>query len=322
MEKRRIKLSIIIPLLNEAESLPELYERILSVLKTHPYDYEMIFVDDGSNDHSWKVLKQLAAKDPRIKAYRFRKNYGKSQALHLGFKEASGDVVVTMDADLQDDPAEIPEMVRMVADEGYDMVSCWKKKRKDPVLKKNLPSKIFNWAARKVSGIPLHDFNCGLKVYRSDVVKNISVYGEMHRFIPFLVKQAGFKKIGEKPVRHHPRKYGKTKFGSDRFIKGVLDLISLWFLLRFSKRPMYLFGSMGIIMFIIGFISVLIIFGVKAYKLYHGIPTHLVTDRPWFYIALTAVILGIQFFLAGFLGEMILQQRHRDGDYAVSEKIN
>jgi glycosyltransferase involved in cell wall biosynthesis len=285
-------------------------------------DYELIFIDDGSTDNSWQIIGKLNEKDKKVKGFKFRRNYGKSQALHLGFKEATGDVVITMDADLQDNPGEIPELVKMIVEEGYDLVSCWKKNRKDPVLSKNIPSKIFNWAARKVSGIKLHDFNCGLKAYRNEVVKNIHVYGEMHRFIPFLAKEAGFTKIGEKPVKHQARKYGKTKFGSDRFIKGVLDLITLWFLMKFSKRPMYLFGSWGLLMFLVGFIAVLVIFGVKAYKLYYNIPTHLVTDRPWFYVALTSVILGVLFFLAGFLGELILQQSKRGGDYAVAEKLS
>ncbi len=321
MEKRKLKLSIVIPLLNEAESLPELHAWLKKVLDENGFDYEILFIDDGSTDASWEVIKSLYEQDQRIRAFRFRRNYGKSQALHLGFKEASGDVVITMDADLQDNPEEIPEMVRMITDEGYDMISCWKKHRKDPVLKKNLPSKVFNWAARKVSGIYLHDFNCGLKAYRKEVVKNIRLYGEMHRFIPFLVKQAGFSEIGEKPVKHQARKYGYTKFGSDRFVKGVLDLITLWFLMKFSRRPMYLFGSLGLIMFLIGFVAVSVILSIKAYKLYHNIPTHLVTDRPWFYIALTAIILGVQFFLAGFLGELFLQQHKRDGDYAVVDRV-
>jgi len=320
MEERKIDISVIIPLLNEAESLRELYGRLKQVLEKEAYSHEIIFIDDGSSDGSWEIIKDLAASDSAVRGFKFRKNYGKSQALHLGFKEARGNVVVTMDADLQDEPAEIPGLVGMI-EEGYDLVSCWKKKRRDPLLSKNLPSKIFNWAARKVSGINLHDFNCGLKAYRREVVKSVPMYGEMHRFIPFLAKQSGFEKIGEKPVVHHPRKYGKTKFGSDRFVKGILDMITLWFLLRFSKRPMYLFGGLGLFMFFIGLLAVGVILGVKAWKLYKGIPTHLVTDRPWFYIALTALLAGIQFFLAGFLGEMILQSDRRGGNYAVEEKV-
>ncbi len=322
MEERKLKLSVVIPLLNEEESLEELYRWLTRVLKKTSHEYEIIFIDDGSRDNSWTVIKSLASSDKHVRGFKFRKNYGKSQALHLGFKESRGDIVITMDADLQDNPEEIPEMVRMIVKEDYDLVSCWKKNRRDPVLKKNIPSKIFNAAARFISGIELHDFNCGLKAYKREVVKNINLYGEMHRFIPFLAKQAGFEKIGEKPVKHQARKYGKTKFGSDRFIKGVLDLITLWFLLRFSKRPMYLFGGLGLLMFLIGFVSVFIILGIKAYKLYMQIPTHLVTDRPWFYIALTAIILGVIFFLAGFLGELILQQSRRGGDYSIVEKIN
>ncbi|NPA42978.1 MAG: glycosyltransferase family 2 protein [Chlorobi bacterium] len=315
-------LSVVIPLLNEEESLEELYRWLVSVLEKEGYTFEILFIDDGSTDGSWEIIRRLAEGDPRVRGFRFRRNYGKSQALHLGFKEARGETVITMDADLQDNPEEIPALVRMIREQGYDLVSCWKKVRRDPVLTKNLPSKIFNWAARRVSGISLHDFNCGLKAYRREVVKKIPMYGEMHRFIPFLAIQAGFDKIGEKPVKHMPRKYGRSKFGSDRFIKGVLDMITLWFLLRFSKRPMYLFGGLGLIMFLIGFLAIAVILGIKAYKLYRGIPTHLVTDRPWFYIALTALLAGIQFFLAGFLGELILQTDKRGGDYDVAEQTH
>jgi len=284
-----MKVSVVIPLLNEAESLPELYTKLSGVLGRHYDDYEIIFIDDGSTDDSWAVIRRLAAEDPHVKGIKFRKNFGKSQALDAGFKKAQGDVVITMDADLQDDPEEIPALVDMIVRDGYDLVSCWKKKRHDPVLTKNLPSKLFNWAARSVSGIKLHDFNCGLKAYKSAVIKQIKIYGEMHRYIPFLAKQAGFEKIGEKPVKHHARKYGQTKFGSDRFIKGVLDLITLWFHMRFSRRPMYLFGGLGLLMFLIGGISVAIILGIKAYKLYYHLPTHLVTDRPWFYISIASI---------------------------------
>jgi len=316
-----MKVSVVIPLLNEAESLPELYERLTGVLGHSAGDYEIIFVDDGSTDDSWAIISSLAERDSHIHGIKFRRNFGKSQALDAGFKKATGDVVVTMDADLQDDPDEIPGLIRMITEEGYDLVSCWKQKRKDPVLSKNLPSKLFNWAARMVSGIRLHDFNCGLKAYKSEVIKNIRVYGEMHRYIPFLAKQAGFERIGEKPVRHHARKYGETKFGSDRFIKGVLDLISLWFHMRFARRPMYLFGSLGLLMFFVGLVSVAIILGMKAYKLMHHLPTHLVTDRPWFYISIASMLLGSQFFLAGFLGELILQQGERAGYYQVEKEV-
>jgi glycosyltransferase involved in cell wall biosynthesis len=316
-----MKVSVVIPLLNEAESLPELYTKLTGVLRRHYDDYEIIFIDDGSTDDSWAVIRRWAAEDPHVKGIKFRKNFGKSQALDAGFKKAQGDVVITMDADLQDDPEEIPALVDMIVRDGYDLVSCWKKKRHDPVLTKNLPSKLFNWAARSVSGIKLHDFNCGLKAYKSAVIKQIKIYGEMHRYIPFLAKQAGFEKIGEKPVKHHARKYGQTKFGSDRFIKGVLDLITLWFHMRFSRRPMYLFGGLGLLMFLIGGISVAIILGIKAYKLYYHLPTHLVTDRPWFYISIASMILGSQFFLAGFLGELILQQHDRSGPYSIEEEL-
>ncbi len=312
-------ISLVIPLLNEAESLPELYDWITRVMAGEGFSYEIIFIDDGSTDDSWRIIEELSRKDPHVKGIKFRRNFGKSQALHAGFARAKGDVVITMDADLQDNPDEIPALYRMIRRDGFDLVSGWKKIRHDSVIKKNLPSKIFNWAARKVSGIPLHDFNCGLKAYRNDVVKNINVYGEMHRYIPFLAKNAGFTKIGEKAVKHQARKYGETKFGSDRFIKGVLDLISLWFLTKFSKRPMYLFGGLGILMFFIGSLAVAFILGIKAWKLWHRIPTHLVTDRPWFYIALASVILGVQFFLAGFIAEMLLQQSPRKGYYNIEK---
>jgi len=314
-------ISIVIPLLNEEESLPELYRWIEEVMHQNNFDFEIIFIDDGSTDNSWKIISDLTEKDQRVKAIKFRKNYGKSQALHAGFKKAQGDVVITMDADLQDNPEEIPELYQMIVKDNFDLVSGWKKKRYDSKIKKNLPSKLFNWAARKVSGLHLHDFNCGLKAYKNEVIKNINVYGEMHRYIPFLAKNAGFTKIGEKVVKHQARKYGETKFGSDRFIKGVLDLITLWFLTRFAKRPMHLFGSLGILMFLIGGLATLGILAVKAYKLYYHIPTHLVTDRPWFYIALAAMILGSQFFLAGFLGEMLINQNDKIVRYNIEKEI-
>jgi len=314
-------ISVVIPLLNEEESLPELYRWIEEVMKQNNFDFEIIFIDDGSTDNSWKIISDLTEKDRRVKAIKFRKNYGKSQALHAGFKKAQGDVVITMDADLQDNPEEIPELYQMIVKDNFDLVSGWKKKRYDSKIKKNLPSKLFNWAARKVSGLHLHDFNCGLKAYKNEVVKNINVYGEMHRYIPFLAKNAGFTKIGEKVVKHQARKYGETKFGSDRFIKGVLDLITLWFLTRFAKRPMHLFGALGILMFFIGAAATFGILGLKAYRLYQHIPTHLVTDRPWFYIALAAMILGSQFFLAGFLGEMLINQNDKIVRYNIEEEI-
>ena len=317
-----MQISLVIPLLNEAESLPELYRWITEVMQRGGYSYEIIFLDDGSTDNSWQIISDLAQKDKHVKGVKFRRNYGKSQALNAGFKIAKGDVVITMDADLQDNPGEIPALYDMIVNEDYDLVSGWKKKRYDSKIKKNLPSKIFNWAARKVSGLPLHDFNCGLKAYKNQVVKDIDVYGEMHRYIPFLVKNEGYTHIGEKVVKHQPRKYGETKFGSDRFIKGVLDLITLWFLTRFAKRPMHLFGALGILMFVIGGLATMFILAVKAYKLYYHIPTHLVTDRPWFYIALAAMILGSQFFLAGFLGEMFLKNNSKVSRYKIDKELN
>ncbi len=316
-----MQVSIVIPLLNEAESLPELHRWITEVMQKAGLTYEIIFLDDGSTDASWQIIKDLTSKDQHVKGVKFRRNYGKSQALHAGFAMAQGDVVITMDADLQDSPEEIPGLYQMIVKDGFDLVSGWKKVRHDSKIKKNIPSKLFNWAARKVSGLPLHDFNCGLKAYKNQVVKDIDVYGEMHRYIPFLAKNEGYTKIGEKVVQHQARKYGETKFGSDRFIKGVLDLITLWFLTRFAKRPMHLFGALGILMFVIGGLATLFILGVKAYKLYYHIPTHLVTDRPWFYIALAAMILGSQFFLAGFIGEMLIKNNPNVKRYKIDEEI-
>lgn len=314
-----MRLSIVIPLLNEEESLQELHGWIVSVMQSNRFLYEILFIDDGSTDGSWQVVRALAESDPNVRGIRFLKNYGKSQALHAGFKAAAGDIVITMDADLQDNPEEIPEMVRRVAEEGYHLVSGWKKKRYDSLLMKNLPSKLFNWAARKTSGVRLHDFNCGLKAFRSEVVKSIEVSGEMHRYIPVLVKNAGFTKIGEQVVQHQARKYGKTKFGAERFINGFLDLITIWFVSKFGKRPMHLFGALGVLMFVIGF----------GFSLYLGIeklflnPTgRLLTDRPEFFIALTSMLMGIQFFLAGFLGEIVVRSRRAANPYAVAEEIN
>ena len=317
-----MQISLVIPLLNEAESLPELYRWITEVMNREGYTYEIIFLDDGSTDDSWQIISELADKDNHVKGVKFRRNYGKSQALNAGFIMARGDVVITMDADLQDSPEEIPALYEMITKENYDLVSGWKKVRYDSKIKKNLPSKLFNWAARKVSGLHLHDFNCGLKAYKNQVVKDIDVYGEMHRYIPFLAKNEGYTNIGEKVVQHQARKYGETKFGSDRFIKGVLDLITLWFLTRFAKRPMHLFGALGILMFLIGGLATFLILIIKAYKLYYHIPTHLVTDRPWFYIALTAMILGSQFFLAGFVGEMLLKNNDKVKRYKIDEEVN
>ncbi|MBF6607634.1 MAG: glycosyltransferase [Flavobacterium sp.] len=315
-------LSIVIPLLNEEESLQELHDWIESVMLANKYSYEIIFIDDGSTDDSWEIIEKLAAANNNVKGIHFLKNYGKSQALHAGFAKASGDVIVTMDADLQDNPEEIPELYKMVTEQRYDLVSGWKKKRYDSLFSKNLPSKLFNWAARKTSGVKLNDFNCGLKAYKNTVVKNIEVSGEMHRYIPVLAKNAGFGKIGEKVVRHQARKYGETKFGMERFINGFLDLITIWFLSRFGKRPMHLFGALGSIMFLIGFFSAGFIGFNKLYRLYEGLPTVLIANNPWFYISLTTMIIGTQLFLAGFLGEIILRARNQHDRYKISQILN
>jgi len=314
-----MQLSIVIPLLNEEESLTELYNWIVSVMQSNSYSYEIIFIDDGSTDASWKTISQLAVQDPHVKGIKFNRNYGKSQALHAGFLEAQGDVIITMDADLQDNPEEIPELYDLIQKDQFDLVSGWKKKRYDSVISKNLPSKLFNAAARKTSGVNLHDFNCGLKAYRKEVVKNIDVYGEMHRYIPVLAKNAGFSNITEKEVQHQARKYGKTKFGVDRFINGFLDLISIWFLSKFGKRPMHLFGALGVLMFFFGFSAAAWIGISKLYKLYHGLPNILVTQNPWFYISLILMVIGTQFFLAGFLGELILRSRRDTERYLISK---
>jgi len=317
-----MNLSIVIPLLNEEESLQELHHWIVTVMKTHGFSYEVIFIDDGSTDKSWSVIEKLSQENPQIKGIRFLKNFGKSQALHAGFAKAQGDVVITMDADLQDNPEEIPELYAMIQKENFDLVSGWKKKRYDSVVSKNLPSKLFNWAARRTSGVVLNDFNCGLKAYKNVVVKNIEVSGEMHRYIPVLAKNAGFSRIGEKVVKHQARKYGETKFGMERFINGFLDLITIWFLSRFGKRPMHLFGALGVVMFLIGFIATGFIIALKLIKLYAGLPTILVTSNPLFYIALTTMIIGTQLFLAGFLGEIILRTKNNEERYKVSDEIN
>lgn len=317
-----MQLSIVIPLLDEEPSLTELYRWIAEVMKREGFSYEVIFIDDGSQDNSWAVIKSLSEKDNRVRGIRFRRNYGKSQALHAGFKVAEGDVVITMDADLQDNPEEIPDLYRLIADEGYDLISGWKKKRYDSYLSKNLPSKLFNAAARMTSGLKLHDFNCGLKAYKNEVVKSIDVYGEMHRYIPLLVKNAGFTKIDEKIVQHQARKYGSTKFGMDRFTHGFLDLITIWFLSKFGRRPMHLFGTWGVIMFFIGFISAVWLGASKLYKMANDLPNILIALNPWFYISLTVMILGTLSFLAGFLGELILRSQRSSPRYRINESLN
>ena len=317
-----MNLSLLIPLLNEDESLNELYDWIISVMKSHNYSYEIIFIDDGSSDNSWSIIEQLAVENPNVKGIRFMKNFGKSQALHAGFAKAQGDVIITMDADLQDSPEEISGLYEMITTQNFDLVSGWKKKRYDSVVAKNIPSKLFNWAARKTSGVQLNDFNCGLKAYKNIVVKNVEVSGEMHRYIPVLAKNAGFGKIGEKVVQHQARKYGETKFGMNRFVNGFLDLITIWFLSRFGKRPMHLFGAMGSVMFMIGFMAAGFIGFMKLYMLYYGLAYDLVTNNPWFYISLTTMVLGTQLFLAGFLGEIILRTKNNEERYKVSKEIN
>jgi len=317
-----MNLSIVIPLLNEEESLQELHNWIVSVMTKNNFSYEVIFIDDGSTDNSWNIINRLSAENPNIKGIRFLKNFGKSQALHAGFAKAAGDVVITMDADLQDNPEEIPELREMILQQNFDLVSGWKKKRFDSVVSKNLPSKLFNWAARRTSGVDLNDFNCGLKAYKNTVVKNIEVSGEMHRYIPVLAKNAGFGKIGEKIVKHQARKYGETKFGMDRFINGFLDLITIWFISRFGKRPMHLFGALGSLMFIIGFLSAGFIGFSKLYRLYSDLPYDLITNNPWFYISLATMIIGTQLFLAGFLGEIILRTKNNEERYKISNTVN
>ncbi len=314
-------ISVVIPLLNEAESLPELHAWIARVMQENNFSYEVVFVDDGSTDGSWKIVSRLAEQHPEVKGIRFRKNYGKSPALFHGFQKAQGDVVITMDADLQDSPDEIPELYRMITEENYDLVSGWKKKRYDP-LSKTIPTKLFNATARAVSGIKLHDFNCGLKAYKNDVVKDIEVYNDMHRYIPYLAKNAGFKKIGEKEVKHRKRQYGKTKFGGiSRFFNGYLDLITLWFLSKFGKKPMHFFGVLGSLIFILGFIAVIVVGVIKLYYMYTGGPYRLVTDTPYFYIALTCMVIGTQLFLAGFLGELVTRNAPERNKYKIAEEL-
>ncbi|GGW94552.1 glycosyltransferase [Salegentibacter mishustinae] len=314
-----MQISVVIPLLNEEQSLTELYNWIAKVMRSNSFSHEIIFIDDGSTDDSWRTIEALVDSDKAVKGIKFNRNYGKSQALHAGFLRAQGDVIITMDADLQDNPEEIPELYKLIKEDGYDLVSGWKKKRYDSVISKNIPSKIFNAAARKTSGVKLHDFNCGLKAYRKEVIKNIDVYGEMHRYIPVLAKNAGYSKITEKEVQHQARKFGKTKFGAERFLNGFLDLISIWFLSKFGRRPMHLFGALGVLMFIFGFISAGWIGISKLYKLYHGLPNVLVTSNPWFYIALAVMIIGTQLFLAGFLGELILRSKREKERYLINK---
>ncbi|MCR9182089.1 MAG: glycosyltransferase family 2 protein [Flavobacteriaceae bacterium] len=314
-----MNLSIIIPLLNEKDSLKELYHWIAQVMQSNGFSYEVIFIDDGSTDGSWEVISKLAAENTSVKGIRFLRNYGKSQALHAGFAKACGDVIITMDADLQDNPEEIPALYHLIKNENHDLVSGWKKKRYDHTLSKNLPSKLFNFAARKTSGVKLHDFNCGLKAYKNEVVKNIEVTGEMHRYIPVLAKNAGYSNIGEKVVQHQARKYGTTKFGVNRFMNGFLDLITIWFLSRFGKQPMHLFGAWGALILFVGFVLTVYL-GID--KLFLQPDGRLLTDRPQFYVALVAMIIGSQLFLAGFLGEIILRTNKHKETYKISEEIN
>lgn len=321
MEHKQPNISVVIPLLNEAESLPELHAWIKRVMDVNHFSYEIWFIDDGSTDNSWKVIEQLHAEDPSVKAIKFRRNYGKSGALNVGFEAAMGEVVITMDADLQDSPDEIPELYRMIMEDGLDLVSGWKKKRYDPISK-TIPTKLYNWATRKMSGIYLHDFNCGLKAYRHDVVKAIEVYGEMHRYIPVIAKWAGFKKIGEKVVQHQERKYGTTKFGVMRFINGPLDLLSISFVSKFGKKPMHLFGLIGTAMFIVGFMLAAYLGLEKLYHLSMKIKAPLVTDQPYFYIALTTMIMGVQLFIGGFMGEMMSRNAPDRNLYLESKRLN
>ena len=314
-------ISVIVPLYNETESLPELAAWIRRVMEANGWTYEILMVDDGSTDGSWDTVRALSKENPAIHGISFRRNYGKSAALYEGFAAAKGDVVITMDADLQDSPDEIPELYRMIQEAGYDVVSGWKQHRQDNKLTKNLPSKLYNWTARKVTGIKLHDMNCGLKAYKNEVVKSIEVYGEMHRYIPYLAKNAGYGKIGEKPVHHQKRKYGVSKFGLERFVNGFLDLMSLWFLSKFGKKPMHFFGTTGILMFLIGFVMTVWIIVAKLVHQAQGVHYRAVTDQPLFYLALLAVVLGAMFFLAGFLGEMVSRSATTRNDYNVKARF-
>lgn len=315
-------ISVVIPVYNEEESISELTEWIVRVMRENSFSFEVIYVDDGSKDNSWKVITEEAAKNPSVRGIRMRRNYGKSAALNEGFSETKGDVIITMDSDLQDSPDEIPALYQMIINEKYDLVSGWKKKRYDPISK-TIPTKLFNWTTRKMSGINnLHDFNCGLKAYHKEVVKSIEVYGEMHRYIPVLAKWAGFTRIGEKVVEHRARKYGVTKFGLERFVNGFLDLLSITFVSRFGKRPMHLFGLLGSIMFLVGFMAALYLGLSKLYSVYYNLPARLITNRPSFYISLSCMIIGTQMFLAGFLGEMISRSSADRNKYVIREKVN
>lgn len=313
-------ISVVVPLFNEEESLPELTAWVKKVMDEHNFSYEIMLIDDGSNDNSWNIVKELQAKNPNIKGIKFRRNYGKSAALYCGFDAVQGDVVITMDADLQDSPDEIPELYRMIKEEGFDLVSGWKKKRHDPILTKNLPSKLYNWTVRRMTGIKLHDMNCGLKAYRKNVIKSIEVYGEMHRYIPVLAKWAGYKKIGEKVVVHSERKYGVTKFGFERFVRGPLDLLSVSFISRFVKRPMHFFGILGVLMIILGIASAVVLAVEKIVEIRNGVFGNLITNSPYFYVALTSVIIGAQFFMGGFLGELISRSASDRNKYQIEKK--
>ena len=315
-----MNLSIVIPLLNEEESLQELADWIARVCAANNFSYEVLFMDDGSTDGSWKKIEQIAFQNPNVKGIRMQRNYGKSAALQIGFENAQGDVVVTMDADLQDSPDEIPDLYKMVVKDGFDLVSGWKEKRYDPITK-TIPTKLFNWATRRMSGIYLHDFNCGLKAYRKDVVKSIEVFGEMHRYIPVIANKAGFRRIGEKSVQHQKRKYGKTKFGMERFINGFLDLLTISFISKFGKRPMHFFGLWGTVMFFIGFATIVYLGASKLYHVYNHVHARLLTDRPSFYIALTTMILGTLLFIGGFLGELISRNSSVRNSYLIDKKI-
>ena len=314
-------ISIVIPLLNEEESLQELTEWIRRVMQQHHFTYEILFVDDGSSDRSWEIIESLSQKYPEVHGIKFFRNYGKAAALHTGFAATQGKVVITMDADLQDSPDEIPELYKMIVEDGYDLVSGWKKIRHDPLISKRLPSKLYNWTVKKISGIKLHDMNCGLKAYRYQVVKSIEVYGDMHRYIPVLAKWAGFKKIGEKVVQHRERKYGKSKFGLERFVRGPLDLLSVTFITRFGRRPMHFFGVWGTVMFILGGGVSFYLLAEKVYKSWNNLPTRNVTDKPLFYLALLAIILGVQLFLAGFLGELITRNSSDRNKYQIEKSV-
>lgn len=321
VEKRGLDISVIVPLFNEAESLPVLYDWIDRVMQAHNFTYEVLFVNDGSTDDSWLVIKQLRERHQCVRGICFRRNYGKSAALYCGFRAAQGRVVITMDADLQDSPDEIPELYRMITEDGYDLVSGWKQKRYDNKLTKNLPSKLFNATARRVTGIQLHDMNCGLKAYRCDVVKNIEVFSEMHRYIPYLAKNAGFTKIGEKVVQHRKREFGVSKFGMNRFVNGYLDLLTLWFLNKFGKQPMHFFGLIGSVMFFLGLIAVIVVGAMKIHALTHGIQAMLVGVNPYFHLSILMMILGCMLFLAGFLGELIIRNSGERNNYLIKEEI-